>query len=226
MNLQPKQLQCSALPIELLRLMDMEAYGDTRSWTWESDVQSQCFTKLDYTPPLLRPRTGSLGLGFYFLGACWLASYSSQRFIAADAAKPASHRRFSNFMCKLRSRKGDITPHIRTHPTNQPYRHPRFLLILRPRSKTGLDRRGAIVRSRSVTYRRSIRGTTWTFTAINQQSLSLHCLPFQHSDIMKSYSYNLRSSSKLCKLMLIDCTRTKDSHFYLLVMSQKCSLLH
>ena len=29
----------------------------------------------------------------------------------------------------------------------------------------------------------NIRGTTWTFTAINQQNLSLHCLPFQHSDI-------------------------------------------
>lgn len=27
-----------------------QAYGDTRNWTWESDVQSRCFTKLNYTP--------------------------------------------------------------------------------------------------------------------------------------------------------------------------------
>ncbi len=69
-------------------------YGDTRSWTWESDVQSQCFTKLDYIPYIYIHIT-------------------------------ISCRKFFN-----------------------------------------------------------IRGTTWTFTVTNQQNLSLHCLPFQHSDII------------------------------------------
>lgn len=85
-----------------------QAYGGTRSWTWESDVQSQCFTKLYYTP-------------LYIHHQSHLTSLISHLYIYIQSSYTDLVKKFLN-----------------------------------------------------------IRGTTWTFTAINQQNS--HCLNFSHED--------------------------------------------